>query len=139
MSYPVSSRKAEVLASSGTRQRKLRDRTLGVEVSPPGPPCSPRSTSSPEGTLSRLHPSRAVAKDGTKLRWLRLPDLLLPVDNLGHGCFAIGVGDGGRGRLHGGLKARVKEAIREVGVFLQISVPGQTSEAPVNAGTGVGC
>ena len=50
MSYPVSSRKADVLASSGTRQRKLRDRTLGVGRRPslgcPAPPPAPGRTPS---------------------------------------------------------------------------------------------
>lgn len=46
----------------------------------------------------------------------------LPVNDLGHCCFAIRVGGRGWGRLCRGLKAGVEEAVREVGVFLQISV-----------------
>lgn len=69
MSYPVSSRKAEVLASSGTKQRKLRDKTLGVEGHRLGRPVPPRSISSPEGTLSPgLSRIRATAKGRTNLK-----------------------------------------------------------------------
>lgn len=123
MSYPVSSRKAEVLASSGTRQRKLRHKTLGEEGHWLGCPAPPHFTSSSEGAMPpglRLIP--AMAKDRTNLKWLRFPDSSLPVDDLSHCCFAIRVGGRGSGRLCGGLKAVVEKAVCEVGVFLQISV-----------------
>lgn len=43
-----------------------------------------------------------------------------PVHNLRHCRFAIRAGGRSWGRPGGGLKARVEEAIGEVGVFLQI-------------------
>lgn len=56
MSYPVSSKKAEVLASSGTRQRKLKDSTLGVEGPRLGCLLS-RLTSAPREHSLPPHPS----------------------------------------------------------------------------------